>query len=94
MYTADADLHVVLESTVEVVDWHNLGIQLRIPPHELDKIKSDHKTVADCSRVMLHYWLNTGKASWNTLVAALKSPVVNLTGIAEKIAFEHHGKHV
>ena len=93
-YTTDDDLCVVMQSTVEVVDWHTLGIQLKIPPHELDKIRNDHKNVVDCSRVMLQYWLNTGNASWTTLVAALKSPLIHLTRIAEKIAFEHHGKHV
>ena len=41
---------------------------------------------------MILKWLDTGKASWSSLVEALKSPLVNKMGLAEQIIKDHPKK--
>ena len=43
---------------------------------------------------MFQRWLDTGTASWSKLIVALKSPVVNKCGIADKIAIDDPSKYV
>ena len=41
---------------------------------------------------MILKWLDTGEASWSSLVEALKSPLVNKKGLAEQIIKDHPKK--
>ena len=88
-----SDLVPVLEATVEVTDWCILGLKLGLPFHLLERIKCDGRNVQDCQRIMTSKWLDTGVASWSSLVKALKSPLINKNGVAEQITKDHPRKY-
>lgn len=59
--------------------WYNLGLELKINPDSLDAIQKENRgNVQDCLRDLLKQWLRRGepKATWGTLIEALKSPLV------------------
>ena len=84
-----SDLVPVLRATVEVTDWYSLGLELGLPVHQLDTIRRDGYDEADRKRKMSLNWMDTGVASWSSLVEALKSPLVNKEGVAEQITKDH-----
>ena len=81
-----------MRATVKVIDWKSLGLSLGIPVSVIDRIEVDCHRAMDCQRHMLQHWLNTGNASWAALVAALRSQLVSMNGLANTIAKEHHSK--
>ena len=87
-FTVD-DLLPVLEATVEVTDWYILGLKLGLPDHLLDRIRCDGYDETDRRRKMLLKWLDTGVASWSSVVEALKSPLINKMEVAERITKYH-----
>ena len=56
------------------VDWHRLGIQLRVPPDRLDKIEDDYRHSADrkLSEVLMWWLQNEKDPSWNKICEALR----------------------
>ena len=76
----------VLIATVKVINWYALGMELEVSYYKLDEIKRDESYEVDRKREMLKYWLDTGQASWLSLVNALRSPLVNMDGLANEIA--------
>ena len=92
IYThTENDLVTVLEATIKVTNWYHLGLKLDIPPHELERIKHDGCDEKDRLCRMLLYWLSTGRASWLSLVEALKSPLIDMKRLAMEIASNHSG---
>ena len=92
IYTlTENDLVTVLEATIKVTNWYHLGLKLDIPPHELERIKHDRCDEKNRLCGMLLYWLNTGGASWLSLVKALKSPLIDMKRLAMEIASNHSG---
>ena len=79
----------VLHYTIEVTDWFTLGLTLRLPFHELERIKQDERDVLPCQRKMVSLWLNTGNASWKTLAQALMDPLINKEEVARRICEKH-----
>lgn len=57
---------------LKAVDWHDLGIQLDVPPHILKNIGKENPTEARKLSEVLQYWLNNGEAHWKQIVKALK----------------------
>ena len=88
-HTIDNDLLPVLRATVEVIDWYNLGLELGLPSYQLDIIQNDSRGVKDGQRMMFQKWLDTGSASWGSLVKALRSPLIKKERIADEIAKAH-----
>ena len=86
---SDDNLLAVLHFTFEVTDWFTLGLTLRLPSHELERIEQDGYDVRQRQRKMVSLWLNTGNASWKTLVQALMNPLVNKEEVARRICEEH-----
>ena len=78
------DLVPILEAIVEITDWYTLGLVLGLQTHELDEIVADHH-----KHKMISKWLDTGHATWCSLVEALKSPLIKKEGIAKQIAEAH-----
>ena len=81
-----------MNATVKVIDWKSLGLSLGIPVSVIDRVEVDCHRATDCQRHMLQHWLNTGNASWAALVAALRSQLVFMNGLANIIAKEHPSK--
>ena len=69
-------------------NWYLIGLQLEIPHTTLDCLKQNHSDPSDLMREVLKYWLDTAvdpRPSWEAVVAALRSPVVDKKCIAEKL---------
>ena len=79
----------VLEATVTVTDWFNLGLKLNLAYHDLERIKLDNARQIDCQREMILLWLNTGRASWCCLVQALMSPLIDKGELAMRLAEQY-----
>ena len=68
----------------EVDDWQDLGIQLDIQYHELQKFVSEHQKTEERKRAMLQFWLDHDtQASWKRVVYALSE--MKLNRVAEEI---------
>ena len=78
------DLGCVLEGVLDAAaQWYNLGLKLKVRTATLDSIQEDFTATQHRLREMLKAWLNTGdNPSWNTLIDALKSPLVGASQLA------------
>ena len=69
--------------------WYNLGVMLLNEDQEshLDNIKLDHAGDNEtCCMEMLCYWLRTNtSATWEQLIAALRSPAIELSVVADDL---------
>ena len=66
-------------------DWYMLGLALRVRRNKLEEIKDTHRKFQHCRCEMVHVWISSGKATWNELVNALCSSLVNNKQLAEEI---------
>ena len=71
-----SDLKLELKDVVvavwDVIEWHDLGLQLGLPENLLRSIEVDHPNIGDRRRMMLSKWLEFDpEASWEKLIAAL-----------------------
>ena len=93
-----ADIVPVLTAVNEVTDWYTLGLKLGIPHHQLEGIRRDGYDENDRRRNMISAWLETGHASWSSLVDALKHPlktplIKTEVEVAEQIIKDHPRKY-
>ena len=93
-FTIVSDLVPVLIATVEVTDWYSLGLTLGLPDYQLDTIRRDGYDETDRKRKMIIKWMDTGLASWSSLVEAVKNPLINKKGVAEQITKDHPCKYI
>ena len=82
-----------MRATIGVNDWYTLGLELGLPVYQLDKIRRDGYDETDRKQKMIIKWLDTGRASWSSLVKALKSPLIDKEGVAEQIIKDHPRKY-
>ena len=85
----DRNIVGVLRSIIEVIDWMSLGLLLGLPSCELERIKIDGQDERERLRRMVSLWLDSGTASWRTLVQALFDPLMNKQELARRISQEH-----
>ena len=84
MSWASLSLKHLTNALREVDDWEDLGIQLDIQYHELQKFVSEHQKTEERKRAMLQFWLDHDtKASWNKVISALSE--MKLNRVAEEI---------
>ena len=79
----------VLDYIIKVTDWMSLGLLLKLPSYELDRIRRDGYDEKDRLQKMVSLWLDSGTASWRTLVQALFNPLMNKEELARRISEEH-----
>ena len=83
------NLKVLLNALHPVrTSWYNIGLELDIPYTELDCFKRMYSDPTDLMCEMLKYWLKTATdpcPTWEAVVAALRSPIVNAKHIAEQL---------
>ena len=67
--------------------WYNIGVQLRLPPGELDAIQVEQQTLSDCLREMIRMWLcrNYPQPTKDELCTALRSSVVDEARLAASL---------
>ena len=63
----------ILNATVPVTRWKDLGIQIDVPPHKLEEIRLTYYTsVTECKLALITHWLNSDDdACWVKLADAL-----------------------
>ena len=84
MSWASLSLKNLTNALREVDDWEDLGIQLDVQYHELQKFVSEHQKIEERKRAMLQFWLDHDtKASWTRLITALSE--MKLNRVAEEI---------
>ena len=69
----------------------NLSIifQTQVRVAELNRIGRDYSRTLDRLQKALECSLNTGCTSWASIVQALRSPLINMDGLANEIARNH-----
>ncbi len=75
--------------TVNVTDWSVLGVLLGLLRIDLHRINTDCVDYSAKHMAIVTKWLESGSASWATLVNGLKDPIVNRIDIANQIAKDH-----
>ena len=80
----------VSEATVDITDWGYLALLLGISETDLQHIKTDHKdSLRKQHKAIVTKWLDSGNASWATLVSALRNKLVGKGALADTIANQH-----
>ena len=79
----------VLDYVIEVTDWMSLGLSLKLPSYELDRISLDGRNEKERLQKMVFLWLDSGNASWRVLVQALFKPLMKKEELARRISEEH-----
>ena len=78
----------MLNEVLEAADkWEELGLELKISPNVLGRIKSDNSTCSNRLSATILEWLGGkgGERSWEFLCEALRRPLVGRPRTAEKI---------
>ena len=66
--------------------WYNFGLVLGIDVHELEKIQTDCRECDMCLVQVLWKWLKSdANASWNDVVAVVRSSVIANKHLADTI---------
>ena len=68
-----------------------LGVEFELPPHEVDGIDKTYPDPRDCLLQVILAFLRQAepRPTWRVIVDALRSPVVNLTALAERVEAAH-----
>ena len=72
--------------------WYNIGLVLNIPYRTLDLFKENHTDQSVSMREMLKHWLGLAEdpcPSWEAVVRALRSPLVNERRLAAQLEFKY-----
>lgn len=89
-FNLDQNWLEVLSETKDITDWSILSVVLGVSDADLQRIKSDNPGQAfNQQQTIVKAWLNSGKASWASLVNALRHELVNQGGHASRIAKKH-----
>ena len=75
-----------------VIAWFNLGVQLKIPTHQLLAIREDYRTTEKCRLEMLIRWEQLEKPTWTKLVTALVN--IGRRGLAEDLARKYGNENL
>ena len=87
-----ADLPDVYEATIPVqAHWHDLGLALHIPVHELETAAVSAREPKDALKRVLTVWLSrvTPEPNWQSLVTAIGGRIVGRGTLAAEIARLH-----
>ena len=80
----------VLEATADVKEqWLELGRVLGLDRSLLTTISQNHPSILQRHYEIMRHWIKHGKASWEILVDALKSPLLQEIEAAENITMNY-----
>ena len=83
---SEDDMLVILnEVSTACPKWYYIGLQLNVPPHILDGIKSEPTSVHPDK--VIRYWLThrNPRPTWRALANALRKPTVGESRLAENV---------
>ncbi len=80
-----------MEYTENITDWSVLSLLLGLSPKDLHSVNTDPvNTTANAKHMaIVTKWLESGSASWATLVNGLRHKLVKRIDIANEIAKDH-----
>ena len=81
----------MLEGILDIAaQWYNLGLKLKVRTGRLNSIRTEFNAPEVQLREVLNAWLTTGdNPSWNTLIDALRSPLVGANQLAIVLEAEY-----
>ena len=87
---AELNMTNLIDDLVTVVDkWYLIGVKLEIKPSVLKVFEQQYNNNSRrCLAEMLQYWLDGNAPTcvkWETIIAVLRSPLLDEAGFAEKI---------
>ncbi len=65
--------------------WKDIGRKLGLTDGDINAIKESEHNISECLNEVLVRWIQTGKATIYDLLKALKSEVIDCSGIVSKI---------
>ena len=70
---------------------YELGLMLKLLPHEVDAIRKTHPDPRELLLLVILAFLRRAepRPTWRVIVDALRSPIVNLTALAERVEAAH-----
>ena len=94
-YTTEPSLRVLLIELHSVrANWYNIGLELGIPYTTLDCFKQNDTDQLVLLREVMKHWLDTAfdpPPSWEAIVTALRSPLVNEKNVASQVESKSEG---
>ena len=87
---SENDLQAVKTAVFPVrAKWYDFGVELKLPPSDLDAIREDFDQSDDCLREVLLMCLRSPTGlTWGAIVAALKQPTIGHDHLAAKVEKE------
>lgn len=87
----DDAIHILEEILEAQIQSRYLGLKLNIPEHEVTSIHTRYANPKDCLYHILVEFLKQidPRPTWKVIIAALRSPAVNLPQLAEKLEATH-----
>ena len=82
----------MLRATLGVKDWSLLALLIGVDESEYSRIMSDNHDDHGQRKAIIKSWLESGEASWASLVSGLKDELVGLAAIGTQIAKNHPSK--
>lgn len=85
------DASSILNDLIEAKNqYYVLGLQLNIPAHDLDAIKSEYSNPGDgLLQVILAFLRQDITPTWRVIIDALRTPSVNLHHLASRLEVSH-----
>ena len=81
-----------LEATADVQElWEELGLVLGLDRAVLSAISRDHPAILHRHYEIMKHWIKNGEASWEKLVDALRSPLLNEIQVSKDIVEKYLG---
>ena len=87
----DDAIHILEEILEAKTQSRYLGLKLNIPEYEVTSIHKQYSDPKDCLYHVLEEFLKRldPKPTWKVIIAALRSPAVNLPQLAKKVETTH-----
>ena len=88
IFNSVPDKHDLLELLADIKHlWYNIGEALRVPYTELKSLQ--HSSLPDLNKLssVLQCWIDkcTTEVTWNSIITAMKSKIVEQTKVSEEI---------
>ena len=85
-----SDLLAVMRATSSITDWSVLSLLLGIESAEYDRLEKNARALSrNLHKDIIQCWLDSGTASWSSLVKCLCDGMVKKVELAQTISKDH-----